>query len=215
MIVNSCNMSRPKALLFDLGNVLFEIDIPKCSQNIYELLSDSVDKQKFRDEFKSKNEALETGQLSKAVFINFILSHAKKGVQALDVILAWNSMLIGMPRVHFDLLRRLRKKYRLYLLSNINAFHHPRFLEMIAEDHDITDFDTYFDKTFYSHIIELRKPELETFKYVLDQINLPAEEIFYLDDTQGHLDAAQKLGFQTKRIEDFRQTREVAEWLMV
>ena len=195
----------PKTVLLDLGNVLFEIDIPKCSQNLYALLDPNVDRTQFREAFRLKNEALETGELSKAVFINFILRHAKKGVQALDVILAWNSMLIGMPRHHFDLLRQLKKRYHLLLLSNINAFHHGRFLEMIAEDHGITDFDSYFHQVFYSHMIGHRKPDRSAFQYVLDQIDHGPKDILYLDDTEGHLQSASNLGIQTMHVPAFSE----------
>jgi putative hydrolase of the HAD superfamily len=204
----------PKAILFDLGNVLFEIDIPKCSQNLYDLLDQKVDRSQFREDFRQKNEALETGQLSKAVFINFILKHVRKDVQALDVILAWNSMLIGMPHHHFDLLSRLRLKYNLYLLSNINAFHHPRFHEMIAEDHGIVDFDSYFNKVFYSHKIGHRKPNSEAFQYVIDNIQQAPMDVLYLDDTKGHLEGAAQLGFQTEHIPSIGDTAIVLEKLL-
>ncbi|MDX1685520.1 MAG: HAD-IA family hydrolase [Saprospiraceae bacterium] len=208
-------MPKFEALLFDLGNVLFEIDIPKCSKAIYDLLDPEVDKEVFREEFRMKNHALEIGELSKAVFINFILSHARKGTQALDVILAWNSMLIGMPAVHFDLLKRLKKKYKLYLLSNINAFHHPRFLEMIAEDHDITDFDSYFDQTFYSHLIGYRKPDPKTYDHVLEEVGVQPDKLFYLDDTEEHIRSAGEKGVQTQLIRDIKETRAMMEWLLV
>lgn len=208
-------MTHNKALLLDLGNVLFEIDIPKCSQNIYDLLDPKIDRSTFRKEFQKKNEALETGELSKAVFINFILSQSKKDVQALDVILAWNSMLIGMPIVHFELLKRLKKKYNLYLLSNINAFHHGRFLEIIAEDHGITDFDAYFDQCFYSHLIEKRKPTLEAFNHVLEHIPHRASDVLYLDDTEGHLQAAQKLGINTRHVKQFEDIRGLLEAALI
>ena len=207
-------MDKPKALIFDLGNVLFEIDIPLCSKNIFSLLDPKVNRSEFKEAFRQKNEALEIGDLSKAVFINFLLRHSKKGIQALDVILAWNSMLIGMPGTHFDLLKRLRKKYRLFLLSNINAFHHPRFLEMIAEDHGITDFDNYFDKCFYSHKIGHRKPDVQTFEYVLNQIQLKPQEILYLDDTTEHLDTARQMGIQVNHVTSIQDTQRIGEDLL-
>lgn len=208
-------MSKPKAILFDLGNVLFEIDIPKCSKNIYALLDEKTDTDEFRDRFREKNEALERGELSKAAFVNFILSQARQGVQALDVILAWNSMLIGMPEEHFDMIKRLRKRYKLYVLSNINAFHHPRFHEMIAENHGITEFDDYFDRCFYSHLIGFRKPDIEVFDHVLKRIEEPSKDVLYLDDSEGHLKSASKLGIQTQHIPDIRKTREIGEWLLM
>ena len=207
-------MDKPKALLFDLGNVLFEIDIPLCSKNVFSLLDPNVDRAEFKLAFKEKNEALETGELSKAVFINFLLRHSKKGVQALDVILAWNSMLIGMPFHHFDLLKKLKRKYRIYLLSNINAFHHPRFLEMIAEDHGIIDFDSYFDRCFYSHKIGRRKPDISTFEYVFSQIQTKPDEILYLDDTTDHLKSAASLGVQVKHVAAIQDTHKICDDLL-
>jgi putative hydrolase of the HAD superfamily len=207
-------MDKPKALIFDLGNVLFEIDIPLCSRNVFSLLDSGVNRSEFKESFRQKNEALETGELSKAVFINFILRHSKKGVQALDVILAWNSMLIGMPGNHFDMLKQLKKKYKLYLLSNINAFHHPRFLEMIAEDHGITDFDTYFDQCFYSHKIGHRKPESLTFEYVLKQIQFKPQEVLYMDDTLEHLNTAKLLGIQVHHVSSIHDTQKITENLL-
>lgn len=198
-------MDNIKALLFDLGNTLFEIDIPGCSQRIYDLLDENVDKARFREEFKQKNEDLETGEISKGVFVNFILSHSRKDVQALDVILAWNSMLIGMPRSYFEMLKNLKKKFRLYLLSNINPFHIKRFKEMIVEDHDIADFDSYFDACFYSSQIGYRKPDPDCFQYVLKQINLPPEQVLFFDDSPQHLETARKLGMQTRLIQQFGQ----------
>ena len=207
-------MTRPKAILFDLGNVLFEIDIPQCSKNIYALLDDKVDPREFREEFRIKNEGLETGSVSKAVFVNFLLSRSKKGTQALDVILAWNSMLIGLPSHHLTMLKDLRKKFRVYLLSNINAFHLPRFKEMIAEDLGEQDFDSYFNQCFYSHLIGYRKPDPKAFQFVIDQISLPPEEILYLDDTEGHLATAREFNIQTKLIQNIGQTGDVARSLV-
>lgn len=202
-------MSTPKALLFDLGNVLFEIDIPGCSQRIYELLKEDVDKAQFRADFKEKNEGLETGEISKGVFVNFILSHCKRDVQALDVITAWNSMLIGMPDKHFDLLERCRKKYKVYLLSNINEFHIKRFKEMIVEDHGITDFDSYFDHCFYSSEIGWRKPDPACYEYVIREIGLPAGDIFFMDDTLANVEAAKEAGMKARHVEAFG---DVAGW---
>ena len=208
-------MTKPSAILFDLGNVLFEIDIPGCSKNIYGLLDDNIDTDEFRQRFREKNEALERGDLSKAAFINFILSQSKQGIQALDVILAWNSMLIGMPPEHFDLIERLRKRYKVYLLSNINAFHHARFREMVAQDNGVKDFEGFFDKCFYSHLIGHRKPDLEVYDHVLKNIDETSSKVLYLDDTAGHLESAKKLGIQTQHIDDIRRTREIGEWLLM
>jgi putative hydrolase of the HAD superfamily len=204
-------MSKTKAILFDLGNVLFEIDIPRCSQNIYDLLDPNLDRGIFRSTFKQKNDALETGELSKGAFVNFILRHSRKGVQALDVILAWNSMLIGMPEGHFDLLRRLRKDYKVYLLSNINPFHLVRFKEMIVEDHGITNFDDYFDQTFYSHLIRARKPMREAFDHVVKETGVAPAEMLFLDDTLDNVNSARAVGIRSAHVPEFHMMTSILD----
>ena len=199
-------MNRPKALLFDLGNVLFEIDIPGCSQRIYDLLDPSTDRQQFRLDFKEKNEGLETGDISKGVFINFILSHCRRDVQALEVIQAWNSMLIGMPAKHLDMLAQLRRHYQLYILSNINPIHIKRFKEMIIEDHSVDHFDSLFNQVFYSSEIGFRKPNADCFEFVLEQIGLPAKQVLFMDDTMINVEAAQKQGIQSLHIPEFHDS---------
>ena len=171
-------------MLFDLGNVLFEIDIPGCSQRIYDLLDPKTDPNKLRLDLQEKNKSLETGEISKGVFINFILSHCRREVQALQVIEAWNSMLIGMPSRHLDILVQLRKKYRLFVLSNINPIHIKRFKEIIVEDHQVDDFDSYFHQVFYSSEIGFRQPNDDCYKYVIQQIGLTAHEVPFMDYTK-------------------------------
>lgn len=199
-------MNRPKALLFDLGNVLFEIDIPGCSQRIYDLLDPETDRQQFRLDFKEKNEGLETGEISKGVFINFILRNCRREVQALEVIEAWNSMLIGMPAKHLDILPELRKHYQLYVLSNINPIHIKRFQEMIIEDHGIDHFESFFNQVFYSSEIGFRKPNTDCFQFVLEQIGLPADQILFMDDVLVNVEAAKNQGIRGLHIPEFHQS---------
>ena len=186
---------KPQAILFDLGNVLFDIDIKLCTKNIIALLREGIDERLFRNEFMEKNHALERGEISKELFLNFILKYSRTNVNALDVIEAWNSMLIGMPIKRLEWLRLLSKKYPLYLLSNINDFHHPKFKLLMYEDHGVEEFDDFFKEVYYSHLIGMRKPDAKTFEMVAKQIPFDTEKILFADDMEENVVSAREVGF--------------------
>ena len=54
-------------------------------------------------------------------------------------------------------------------------------------------FKACFEKFYLSHEIQLRKPNANCFKYVLDNNNLVASETLFIDDTAENTIAAAKL----------------------
>src|SRR5688572_10727692 len=113
------NSSKARNLLFDLGNVIIDLDVDGAFEKLEKLFRSDADK-------KIIDKALldyECGRISTDIFINKFLSQSHGKVQALDIIEAWNSMLVGIPAYRLQMLRMLRQKYNVYLLSNTNALH--------------------------------------------------------------------------------------------
>lgn len=188
---------HPINLLFDLGNVLFDLDIPRATTALGALMKPEAD-QKVIDKVML---AYECGQLSDELFINGILSQSHRHVQALDVIMAWNSILVGMPRCRLDMLQSLKWKYNVYLLSNTNAIHLEWVHRYLKNTYDVDDFEgSYFHKAYYSHHLGVRKPSMEIFKMVTTLTPLIPEETLYLDDLQDNIDMGASLGFQTYHV---------------
>ena len=62
----------------------------------------------------------------------------------------------------------------------------------------MTDWDSkYFDKTYYSHLVQMRKPNGNIYEFVLRDAGLIAEESIFIDDKKENTDAAGALGIQT------------------
>jgi putative hydrolase of the HAD superfamily len=61
-------------------------------------------------------------------------------------------------------------------------------------------FYNCFEKVYYTHEINLRKPDAEIFEFVLKDKNLIANECFFIDDTKENTDIASKLGFKCWNI---------------
>ena len=72
----------------------------------------------------------------------------------------------------------------------------------------LNGFGRLFSHQYLSHEIGLRKPDQRVFQYVLADLGLPSETVFYLDDSAECIEAAQKLGIraaQARGIEDVRE----------
>ena len=95
------------------------------------------------------------------------------------------------------MLRRLKKSYRLFLLSNTNAIHEKAFTEIMLRDFGQNVLLENFEKVYFSHHIHMRKPDLEIFELVMNQNNLQPEESLFVDDSAQHIEGAKNAGLQT------------------
>ncbi len=191
------NNKKIQNIVFDFGGVLLDLDYTKT----YEALSSLLGLEflpTYTPETSNFLHEYEIGKINTETFIWNLQRLAKKDVPiGQDVIKAWNAMLLGWQPPKFDFLLSLRKKYRTYLLSNTNELHLTWVLNDLKKHHNIVDFDkTYFDKTYYSHLIGMRKPDSEIFEYVTQDAGLDPEETLFIDDLEVNTLAAMDSGWK-------------------
>lgn len=192
--MTSLDLIKIDSLLFDLGNVIYKLDIPLAEANIQVLLKPGIT----RDQVIEVIKKFEIGAISISIFINSILRLCPHTVQARDVIVAWNSMLIDLPIEHIQKLEKLKSSYQVYLLSNNNELHFEHMTSFLAKQYDITNFnELYFHNTFYSHLIQQRKPNANAFHFVVDKTGLNPSRTLFVDDSYDNIVAAQGLNFET------------------
>ena len=113
---------------------------------------------------------------------------------------AWNAMLLQIPPQRFEMLSRLKEKYHVYLLSNTNKTHVDwvdGYLKTVY-GFSIQDFDKrFFHKSYYSHLIHLRKPNDNIYEFVLQDAGIKAENTLFIDDNAHNIEGAKRLGLQT------------------
>ncbi len=90
----------------------------------------------------------------------------------------------------WDLLKELKGKYRLGILSNNN----PLFVERFRELHKL---DEYFDFQIFSCEAKMRKPDEEIYKLMLKTADCEPNEIVFIDDKKHNLKPAKHLGIKT------------------
>src|SRR5690606_35271053 len=112
----------------------------------------------------------------------------------------WNTLLMTIPRERITLLKKLRKDYKLYLLSDTNPIHFKVVEEIFKKDHPEDTFLGLFDEVFLSHEIGLRKPENKIYEKVLQEIGAEPHQCIFFDDLQENLNAAKEVGLHTYLI---------------
>ncbi len=189
-----------KNIILDLGGVILELDVESTIREFQKLgfptLQDAdiiLSKYPFFLEF-------ETGRLTSEEFVEKVLETSNDQVSEEQVLDAWNAMIRGFRPESIQLLKNLRKKYRLFLLSNTNAIHEICYNSQLKKEHGIENLDKIFETVYYSHDLKMRKPDAEIFSYVLRDADLKAEECLYIDDTLVHIESAQSLGIHAYHL---------------
>ncbi|MEO6289393.1 MAG: HAD-IA family hydrolase, partial [Ginsengibacter sp.] len=98
-------------------------------------------------------------------------------------------------------LKELKKSHNTYLLSNTNAIHFNAFNIILKNETGEQSLDHYFDKSYYSHLIGLRKPNADIFEFVLKDAGIVAGETLFIDDTKDNIISADEMGFKTHLLQ--------------
>ena len=195
-----------KNIIFDLGGVIINIDYKKTEQafvqsgvnNFRELYSQFHTTQIF--------EELEKGIISAATFISEVKKVSPVSLEDHEIIDAWNAMLLDLPSGRLNFLYQLKNTYRTFLLSNTNEIHYEavqnKYKERMNEEYLLNNC---FEKAYYSHELNLRKPDVEIFNLVIEKNNLQADETLFIDDTPANIEGARKAGLNTCYLSGNRQ----------
>lgn len=188
-----------KNIIYDFGGVIYDIDHNLSKIAFRKLGVENFD-QLYGHQIQSNLfEKMERGELDLDVFRNELRKVISKKVSDLQLDNAWCGLLLGFDTAKLDLLKSIKKNYRLFLLSNSNEIHYLRFIQELNE---YTDFRSLFEDVWYSHEKGMRKPEPEFYLGLLKENALEASESLFVDDLDVNIRAAQKQGIKTHYIQE-------------
>lgn len=185
-----------KNLLFDLGGVIMNIEKERCVAAFTDLgLSEA---QSYFGDFSQQGPfaAIEDGRITPEEFHAILHSKLPDTVSDADIDAAFCRFLIGIPRHRLASLRELRKRYKVYMLSNTNPIMWRSKIKSEFEQEGYTRED-YFDGIVTSFDAHALKPKREIFDYTCSTLGIRPEETLFIDDSQVNLDAAAAMGFHT------------------
>src|SRR5580700_9227853 len=144
-------MKGIKNIIFDLGGVIINLDNRRTEEALT-----ALGVKNFRDYFghgfaASFFREYEVGNISDQEFIESIRRLAGLSqVPDQAIIDSWNALLLDFPHERIQLLKDLRKTYRLFLFSNTNALHLAALRRIWTDSFGGGSLDDHFEKTYYS-----------------------------------------------------------------
>jgi putative hydrolase of the HAD superfamily len=190
-------MKHIKNIIFDYGNVIFEIDFGKAQESFRNLGIKDVESVFAHSGQNPLFDNFDKGLIEASEFRNGVRQFSgMKDSTDEEIDRAWNSLLIGVPTGNHDLLLGLKNKYRTFLLSNNNEIHYSFIMDYLKRNYELENNSGLFEKDYYSHLMGMRKPNKVIFERVIDEQGLIPEETLFIDDSPQHLKTAEQLGFK-------------------
>jgi HAD superfamily hydrolase (TIGR01509 family) len=184
-------------IIFDLGGVILNIDYQLTEKAFISLGLQDFSRMYTQAAQTGLFDNYEKGNCSTPYFINALLDFLPPNTSANKVVAAWNAMILEFPTKNLHLLQRLKSEYRIFLLSNTNDIHLQavnRALQRVSNENNLSGF---FEKTYYSFEIGMRKPDAEIFNKVCLENDLEFDKTLFIDDTEKHILGAKEIGLKT------------------
>lgn len=189
-------MDNIRNIIFDLGGVILDIDFARTQQAFIDLGVSNFDELygfKHIDSFFRQHE---TGQISDEEFMTSLQKMSGHPLERTVIEKAWNALLIRFPPERIELLKDLKKRYRLFLLSNTNAIHVVEFQKIYSNTFNSGRLADLFEKVYYSNEVGMRKPNVEIYEFVLKDSHLVPEETVFIDDSLPNVEGANQAGIK-------------------
>jgi putative hydrolase of the HAD superfamily len=206
-------VSEIKNIIFDLGGVIINLDIPKTISEFNKLTNKPFESIYSQLQQTPIFDLFDKGQINETDFfieLNKSLDNPLTDKQLLN---AWNAMLLDFPIHRLELLNQLKHRYRIFLLSNTNETHITRFEKDLYQQHGFKNLEPFFEKVYYSCRIGMRKPDREIFDFVLNENTLNASETIFIDDSPQHIDGALKTGITAHLLSKEKDVKSLIEEL--
>lgn len=188
-----------KNIIFDFGGVILNLDMQRCINEFAKLgVADMGDFYLGVSEHQIFTK-LEKGEIGDQVFYDEVKSFLPSEASNQQIERAWNAMLLDIPAHRIALIDRLNRgeEYRTFLLSNTNAIHYEHYVGNLKKEYGYTDFSELFEKDYFSHKLGMKKPDIEIYRFVLQDARLQPEETLFIDDSPANLIGAEALGIRT------------------
>lgn len=187
-------------LIFDLGNVIIDIDyrgsINRIKQELPEGLHPKVDGFYLTDFHKE----YEKGKIDSTQFRDEVRGYFEANWDDQKVDFLWNSLLGKIPAERLELIKKLRKNYQVGVLSNTNHIHILGVNEILKADHGLENFDPIFDWVFLSHEMGLAKPSLEIYDRMVNELHTTSDRVIFFDDLHANVKGASEVGIQAIHV---------------
>lgn len=176
-----------KAIIFDYGNVIQKVNddiflnkIVKKSDKNYDYTINFIFASGLHNRF-------ELGKIQPQEFFSTIKKELNLKMPQAEFFRTYNSKLFQKIETTINLIKKLKKLYKIALLSNTNKIN----FEYISKTFEVSPL---FDVITLSFEVGSLKPDKKIYLDSLNKLNLKPSECVYIDDIKEYSDAASKIG---------------------
>jgi glucose-1-phosphatase len=179
-----------RALLFDLGGVVLDIDFDRVFHAWAARASCDPRAVRRRFKFDDAYERHERGELDAAGYFASLRRSLRLHLSDGEFIAGWSDLYVAPVPGMAAVLAAASQRFPLYAFTNSNPTHQAVWATRYASEL------TVFRSIFVSSEMGLRKPDPRAFKEIARRTGLPASAFLFFDDTLENVMGAQTAGMQ-------------------
>lgn len=199
-----------KNLILDMGGVILDVDYKKIFEEFKQFGCKNIQSFFTQQAQIPLVDDFEKGLISPAEFRKEVRKITNLNIEDKDLDGVWNSMILGVRKADVELLKTLRNKYdKIFLFSNTNEIHIESVKNLFFKALGYDVFATMFDKVYFSNEIHLRKPDVESFDFVVKDAKIEKKETLFIDDTLQNVLGAEKSGLNAYLLDNNQTLTEI------
>lgn len=199
-----------KNLILDMGGVILDVDYKKIFEEFKKFGCKNIQTFFTQQAQIPLVDDFEKGLISPDEFRKEVRKITNLNIEDKDLNIVWNSMILGVRKEDVELLKTLRKKYdKIFLFSNTNEIHIESVKCLFFKTLGYDVFSTMFDKVYFSNEIHLRKPDVESFDFVVNDAKVEKKETLFIDDTSQNILGAEKSGLNAYLLDNNQTLTEI------
>ena len=192
-----------KVILFDLGNVLVDVDYSIAAKRISHFCEATPSDIIARLLSTDVTRLFEEGSITPEDFFSRLQEMFNLRLSYQAFVPIWNEVffLSSKNRFVYSLANNLRSNYTIAILSNINILHY----EYLKKHFPVFSI---FHNVFTSCLMGLVKPEPEIYKKTLIALRVSPGEVFYTDDRDDLIKSASSLEINSFVFTDAKKLKQ-------
>lgn len=206
-------MKQIKNIVFDFGGVIISFDRDLAVEAFQKIGVEEADSLLGKYHQQGIFQEVENGNMDAETFRRELSKIAGKELTYKEVENGWKGFITEVPQYKLDYLNQLRKKYKVYILSNTNPY-----MMGWARSTELTPagkpLDAYVDKIYTSYEAGSTKPDRGVFDYMIKDSGLNPAETIFVDDGAANITIGKELGFVTMQPENGEDWRQKLEKLL-
>ncbi|MFT4607318.1 MAG: epoxide hydrolase-like predicted phosphatase [Urechidicola sp.] len=183
-----------EALIFDLGNVVIDIDFERIFKKWSFYSGVPVEEMQLAFQMDAAYEQHERGEIEGIQYHQHLEQTLEMRLSYEQFCEGWNDIMVAPIGNTVSLLESLHDRVPLYALSNANTLHKKYWEETFHAEL------SHFERVFVSSDLGSRKPEPAIYLRALEHIGAEPENVIFFDDLAINVEAARALGMTAVQV---------------